>query len=257
MIIAIIGAGNMGGAIARGIASTGEHTVILADPSDEALRPFTTGPQPFDTTHDNARAAGGADMIVVAVKPWIAEDVFRQIGATSNIGGKSVVSIVAGLTFARMREAMGEETAALFRVIPNTAVSFGESFTFIAHEGASARQTDAVAGIFGSLGKTMIVNEQQMIAGTALASCGIAYALKYIDASMKAGVELGFSRPDALAIVRQTVRGALRLLEENRSLPQTEIDKVTTPGGITLKGLKVLEDRAFDTIVADCLKAAR
>ena len=96
-----------------------------------------------------------------------------------------------------------------------------------------------------------------MGAGTALASCGIAYALRYIRAAMEGGVELGFYPKQAQEIVAHTVKGAVDLLLENKNNPETEIDKVTTPGGITIKGLNEMELNGFTSSIIRGLKASK
>ena len=138
---------------------------------------------------------------------------------------------------------------ALLRLIPNTAISLRESVTFIASDGASESQLNAVVTLFKELGQTVVVSEAMMAAGTSLASCGIAFALKYLGDSIKGGVELGFDETQSREIVMQTMRGALALLQANGTMPQTEIDKVTTPGGMTLRGLAAMEESGFTEAV--------
>ena len=145
----------------------------------------------------------------------------------------------------------------LYRIIPNTAISLGRSVTFIAHSGATGEQLNAVVAMFDQLGRTFVVTEEMMTAGTSLASCGIAFALKYIDASIRGGVELGFSAAESREVVMQTMRGALALLECNDTMPQQEIDKVTTPGGITLKGLEAMTRDGFEGAVRAGLLESR
>ena len=88
-----------------------------------------------------------------------------------------------------------------------------------------------------------------MAAGTSLASCGIAYALKYLDAAIKGGERIGFGTEEARRIVLNTMKGAIALLDTNGTMPQTEIDKVTTPGGYTFKGLTAMEENGFSEAV--------
>ncbi|MDR0509899.1 MAG: pyrroline-5-carboxylate reductase, partial [Rikenellaceae bacterium] len=145
----------------------------------------------------------------------------------------------------------------IFRVIPNTAIALGQSATFICHRGASATHTAAVEGLFGKMGLVFPVEEAQMTAVTALSSCGIAYALRYLDAAARGGVEMGLDSSQSLEIVIQTMRGALKLLEVNRSQPQAEIDRVTTPGGITIKGLEAMERSGFSPAVIEGIKAGQ
>ena len=110
--------------------------------------------------------------------------------------------------------------------------------------------------IFSAVGKAMIVDEGLMAAATSLASCGIAYALRYIRAAVEGGVELGFRAGDAQKIVMQTVKGAVDILEANGTHPEVEIDRVTTPGGLTIKGLNAMEEAGFTASVIEGLRAS-
>ena len=111
--------------------------------------------------------------------------------------------------------------------------------------------------IFQELGDAMLVEERLMGAGMALASCGIAYAMRYIRAATEGGVELGMYARDAQRIVQQTLRGAVELLEATGGHPEEEIDKVTTPGGITIRGLNAMEQNGFSNSVIQGLKASK
>ena len=143
--------------------------------------------------------------------------------------------------------------AALLRIIPNTAIALGKSTTFIARDGVDDETAAEVGRLFGSMGEVIEVPEEMMPAGTALASCGIAYALKYIDAAIKGGVEIGFSAEESRRIVMKTVEGALALMQANGTMPGTEIDKVTTPGGYTFRGLSAMEEHGFSKAVLEGL----
>ena len=110
--------------------------------------------------------------------------------------------------------------------------------------------------MFEELGKAEYINENLISAGTSLCSCGIAYAFRYIRAAMEGGVELGFPADQSKKLVIQTLRGAIDLLEENGSHPEIEIDKVTTAGGITIKGLNEMEHAGFSSSVIKGLKAS-
>lgn len=261
MKIAVIGGGNMGGAIARGAISAGvieACNVTVSDPSEAVRLSFADFDPAVVLCGDNGVAVEQADMIIVAVKPWLVESVMEQIRDRIDPASQMIVSIVAGVTFETMASYLNPgRVPALFRVIPNTAITLGESVTFISSSGATAAQSQIVERLFGALGLVFVVDQQQMVAVTALASCGIAYAFKYIDAAISGGVEMGIERDMAQQIVMQTVKGALAMLSANGTPPQTEIDKVTTPGGITLKGLEQMEKSGFSQAVIDGLKASR
>ena len=144
----------------------------------------------------------------------------------------------------------------LFLVIPNIAIAQLQSMTFIVPSVATTQQhTEQVQALFDSMGKTIITDEQHLGAGTTLASCGIAYAMRYVRAAAEGGVELGFKADDAKQIVMQTMKGAVELLEATGLHPEAAIDLVTTPGGVTIKGLNEMEHNGFTSSVIKGLKA--
>ncbi len=261
MKIAIIGAGNMGGAIACGLAASGGYKageIVCANPSVGKLDALKSRYEIISTTTDNITAAKGADMVIIAVKPWLAESVIKEILGAFDSPEKMLVSVVADTSFAQLREWVGQSECqpAIFRVIPNTAISVGESMTFVAADGATQEQTDAVMSIFSKMGEAMLVGEKMLEVGMILASCGIAFALRYIRAAAEGGVELGCPAAQATRIVAATLKGAAELLLQNNSHPEQEIDKVTTAGGITIKGLNEMERAGFSSAVIRGLKAS-
>lgn len=259
MKITVLGGGNMGGAVAAGIVAAG-----LAQPQDVCVthaRPALTERLEKEgfrirTSSNNAEAVKGADIVFLAVKPWLAEAVLKEIAPALDQDRQAVASVVAGLSFAKIKEYLGKSPA-LFRVIPNTAVSIGQGATFFSVDGASEKQQEQMRTIFSALGKVFPVPDEQMTAVTALCSCGIAYILRYIGASVDGAVRMGLDPDEALPMVLQTVRGAVALLGTNGTTPQQEIDKVTTPGGITLKGLEAMERGGFSSAVIEGLLASK
>ena len=144
----------------------------------------------------------------------------------------------------------------IFRVMTNTAMVIGESMTLISSEDATKDQENFVVELFNKLGKAVIIPEKMMGAATSVASCGIAYALRYLRAATEGAVELGFRADEAQQIVAQTMKGAAELILKNsESHAEVEIDKVCTPGGWTIKGLNEMEANGFSNAVIKGLKA--
>jgi pyrroline-5-carboxylate reductase len=261
MKIAIIGAGNMGGAIARGLCNSNKMNasdIYCADRSEEVRAKLAAASKDMHVSADNREAAAQAGLIIAAVKPWLLETVIEEIKPVLDCRRQIFVSIAAGVEFrtlCRYLEKEGE-IPALFRVIPNTAIEVKESVNLISACNATDGQTAAVKSLFDTLGLTLLVEERLLNAGMALASCGIAYAFRYIRAAMQGAVELGLYPEQAKTIALQTLKGAVTLLETNRSHPEAEIDKVTTPGGITIKGLNAMEEAGFTNAVVKGLKAS-
>lgn len=253
MRISIIGAGNMGGAIARGIAGTiaagqSDHTLVVSNPSQGKLDALKSE-FPFIETHTgNADAIECADMVILAVKPWLVEQVLKEAGA--HLGKETIlVSVAAGIKLDSLEDMAGEKHRAVYRAMPNTAAAVGRSLTFVAGMNTTPESDKAVKKIFENVGTVMMIEERLMGAGTSLSGCGIAYIFRFMRAMQEGGVQLGFYPENALKIVAQTMEGALKLLETNGSHPEQEIDKVTTPGGLTIKGLNAMEQAGFTNAV--------
>ena len=255
MKVAIIGAGNMGGAIARGLAQG--HYVRVQDitatnPSMPKLEKLKAEFPAIQVSTDNHEAAD-ADVVIVAVKPWKVEEVLKPLRLRQP---QVLVSVAAGMTFEDLAHFVDPEMP-MFRIIPNTAISLRASMTLIACRNASEQQTLTMLDLFNEMGLAMLIEEKQLAAATSLTSCGIAYVLKYVQAAMQAGVEAGIRPKDAMKMVAQTVEGAARLLLENEDThPALEIEKVTTPGGITIKGVNSLEHDGFTSAVIKAIKAS-
>jgi pyrroline-5-carboxylate reductase len=131
--------------------------------------------------------------------------------------------------------------------MPNTAVALRESMTLIAAPDCSAEQILLIQELFESLGKVIFIDEELMAAATVLGACGIAFALRFIRAAIQGGVEIGFGADVAQQIVAQTVKGATELILQTGHHPEQEIDKVTTPKGITISGLNEMEHQGFSS----------
>lgn len=262
MKIAIIGAGNMGGAVARGVASgsiIATSDIYVSNPSSAKLDALKAEFPEINVTTDNCEAAAVADLIILAVKPWKVEQVIAEIKPCVEYSRQAIASMVGGLGIAQLSQWLDKgdgKLPATYLIIPNTAIATKSSMTFITSAYSSESLDKDIVDIFNELGVAMMVEEGLIPAGTSLASCGIAYALRYIRAAMEGGVELGFRADDAKRIVMQTMRGAVEILEANSSHPEVEIDRVTTPGGLTIKGLNAMEASGFTNSVIEGLKAS-
>lgn len=257
MKVAIIGAGNMGGSIARGLAKgtiIPSSDIIVANPSQGKLDRLKAEFPDLQVTHDNRQAAKGADMVILAVKPWLMKSVTQQLELKS---GQVLISVAAGISFRELADYVADKDMPLFRLIPNTAISEMQSMTLIASHNATQEQEQLLLDIFNEMGLAMLIPEEKIAATTAMTSCGIAYALKYIQAAMQAGIELGIYPKDGMRMVAQSVKGAAELILNNDTHPSVEIDKVCTPGGITIRGINELEHNGFASAVIKAIKASK
>ena len=256
MKFAMIGAGAMGGATVEGLAKSGllnKRDIMVSDPSSVVLEKFAAAGMSVTTV--NQMVAETADVVCVCVKPWLVEDVLKGIAPVLNPQKQILVVIAAGVPSAKIREWL-PACPPLFLVIPNIAIAQLASMTFIVPcAGVLPQHTEQVKALFDAMGQTLITDEQHLAAGTTLASCGIAYAMRYIRAASEGGVELGFKADQAKDIVMQTMLGAVKLLEASGLHPEAAIDLVTTPGGVTIKGLNEMEHAGFTSSVIRGLKA--
>jgi pyrroline-5-carboxylate reductase len=254
MNITIIGSGNIGSALVNGLLQTPAirpADITLTDINADTLNVFAA--KGVITTQNNADAVKSADIVVLCVKPYLVGEVLA--GFLPSLAAKTLlVSFAAGVSLAQLKQYTGNR--ALFRVIPNTAMAVNRSMTCIATDGTTAEQDKTVLDFFSLVGKAVKIDETLMNAATVIASCGTAFALRYLRAATTAGVELGFRPAMAMSMIAQTMAGAAALMDASDKHPEEEIDKVTTPKGITIKGLNELEHAGFSSAVMKGIIAA-
>jgi len=246
--IAIIGGGHIGGACAFGLRDAAEVTVTARSTATLAKYDGTG----ITAISDNAAAVKDADVVMFCVKTAQMEEAVASV--REHLSGKLIVSMAAQVSAEHMQELIGDGVELAY-VIPNTAAALGESMTFIAPVSASDASVSLLESLFSNVGKTAVIPLSMLPAGIALASCGIGYALKYICASVDGGMRLGFSREEAEKIVTQTVLGAALVQGASSDSPEQEVKKVATPGGLTERGVKAMDDHGFtDAVIAGLLK---
>jgi len=252
--LSIIGAGNMGFAIAQGLVNSGQYQanqIYLSTKDVEAIKTFQK--EGYQVA-DNKTLVKSSKLVLLVVKPWIAEQVLDEI-KDSFTPEHILASCVTGLSSKRVFDYLGEDTT-FFRIMPNTGAMVGESMSCIADFNASEEQKNVLKNIFSTLGEVLFIEENKMAAGTAVAGCGIAYALRFIRAVTQAGVEIGLTPADAAKMGAQIAKGAAELILQNGSNPEVEIDKVTTPGGVTIAGLNEMEHNGYSSAIIQGIIAA-
>lgn len=257
--IGIIGAGAMGGSIALGLAKVeriSNQNIWISSRTESKMQVFKD--LGMRTFVDNRAVAKAADVLFLAVKPWLVEGVLDEIQGVLGKKEQILVSVAAGVDSGRLKKYVKNEDKPRLQVmmsIPNIAIKNLLSVTFLSTLGAKERQACLVKEVLGAMGSVFEVEEKMLSAGTTLASCGIAYALRYIRAATEGAVEMGFRADVAQQIVAGTVAGAASLLKQAGAHAEAEIDKVTTPRGLTIKGLNEMERQGFSNAVIAGLKA--
>ncbi len=250
MNVHIIGGGNLGVSIAIGLSHYApEHKVTVTRRNIAAIQYLEA--QNITVSSDNTHNISEADIIILTVKPYQVDAVLQEI--LPHIKGV-IASAVSGLTLESLEsKAQGFTNV---RIMPNIAAQFGASATCIAFDPKNTEKAQSVITLFNKLGTVPVIDEKLMDAATVLGACGTAYALRYIRASMQAGIEIGFDSQTALAIAVQTVKGAAQMLLEENLHPEQLIDKVTTPQGCTIVGLNEMEHQGFSSSLITGIKAS-
>ncbi len=260
--IAILGAGNIGTSIAKGLVQSGHFApgrITLTRRRVHLLEDFRA--QGFEVTSDNIAAVNESDVVIVSVEPQLVDGLLEQIAPALDFDRHILISVVTGISLHQIEEKIGKPMR-IARAMPNTAIAVRESMTCIASNGPDDRALEMAKQLFNDVGKTLRIREEDMLAATALGACGIAFFLRAIRAASQGGIEVGLSAKNALAMAVQTAKGAACLLSAGGTHPESEIDKVTTPNGCTISGLNCMEHEGFSSamirgITISAEKAAR
>lgn len=239
MKIAIIGAGNLGLSIAKGILhSNGATSMYLTRRNLKGIKDFENYGNVTVTT-DNRAAVSNSDILIFAVQPGhfgkILEDV-KDLFADNHV----IISAITGFSIDKIEKIIGTEQY-IIRSMPNTAISVGQSMTCICSNEMGKKRIDLAKAIFNRMGHTMEIPETQMQAATVICASGIAFWMRLIRATTQGAIQLGFDAKEAQELAMHTCNGAANLLIESGNHPEEEIDKVTTPMGCTIQGLNEME----------------
>ncbi len=252
MKVHIIGGGNLGVSIALGIAKFSTINQVTVTRRNTSSILYL---EKLDITvsKENTFHIQEADVIILTIKPYQVDTVLAEI--LPSISNKVIASAVSGLSIEALQNKIGVTNYAV-RIMPNIASQFGASATCIAFNEKNKENVQNVVTLFQDLGTAPIIDEKLMDAATVLAASGTAFALRYIRASMQAGIEIGFDWKTALAISAQTVKGAAEMILEENIHPEQLIDRVTTPQGCTIAGLNEMELHGFSASLIKGIKTS-
>jgi pyrroline-5-carboxylate reductase len=244
--ISIIGGGNLGTAIARGLVASGEiqaNMITITRRSEQALEVLNR--EGFTTTTSNSSATKDASLIVIAVRPKQMDVVLNELSSHLDPATQVLVSTVSDVGIDDIQRRVGT-TVPIIRAMPNIGVAVSESMTCLAClESTPAAARERVSALFQQLGIVAFIEEEQMTPATALCACGVAFFLRAIRAASQGGVQVGFHADEAIRLAAQTAKGAAELILASGQHPESLIDTVTTPLGITIAGLNEMEHRGF------------
>ena len=239
MKLGFIGAGEMGGAIIRGLLKSGwPKEDILASVASAQTAERLAKQYGISASTDNRHLAEKADVVLIAVKPTVVPQVLAEIQAAPK---KPVVCMALGWTLEKLQKALPGWP--VVRIMPNTPLALCEGITLFAFgKEVNEAVRQLVESIFAPLGKTMELSEELFDAGTAVSGSGPAFVYAFIDALAQAGVSQGLAPEQAVALAVQTVIGASKMVETEKISPAELAQKVATPGGCTAAGMAALQE---------------
>ncbi len=245
MKIAIIGTGNLGESIAKGLITTNAITSLyLTKRNIESIKGFE-GYKDVTLTSDNLMAVKNSDILIFAVQPRHFEAILTKI-APLLTERHVLISTITGYSISKMEAVVGKQQF-LIRAMPNTAIAVGKSMTCICSNELGKKRLKIAEAIFNRLGNTITIPETQMQAATVVCASGIAFWMRLIRATTQAAIQLGFDAKEAQELAMHTCEGAASLLITSGNHPEQEIDKVTTPRGCTIEGLNEMEHKGLSS----------
>lgn len=255
MKVGFIGVGNMAKAIIVGLRKAGfkGENILVHSGHLAHYQAFATEQQ-LVIEESNEAVASKADVVILAVKPDIAEKVLSSIKSELRGTSQLLASVVSGLSIAQIQHVIGQRP--VLRVMPNVNVEIGEGMTALAASG-DLQETPYKDGqkVFERVGKVMVISETDFPTFSAIAGSAPAYAYFFIDALSRAGVKYGLTKEAATDIAAQVVNGSAQMVLQANENPAALIDKVSSPGGTTVAGFLAMEEAGFMTAVVKGIDA--
>ena len=257
--ISIIGAGRLGFSIAKGLIKSKQYKpsdITLNRRNVELLKESNS--YGFQIESNQQSAIEKSDLIILSIRPKDLKSFFKNNSININ-SSQILASTIAGVSIEDIEKeyliANKQIKFSIFRVMPNIAVELCESMTCISMKNNSANndyQRDLMnrmnlLNIFSKLGMAKVIDEELIGAATALCGSGLAFFLRSIRAAAHGGTEIGFHADEALELAAQTAKGAASLVNDSNDHPELQIDKVTTPKGITISGLNEMDHSGFSS----------
>ena len=251
--IGFIGGGKMATAIMKGIINSNwsdSNNIIVSDRNEEALK-YLKKNYSVQTTINNIEVVENSKILLFAVKPFVLRDVLEEIKPYIT-KEHIIISIAAGISINTIEEIVGE--IPVIRVMPNTPALVNEGMSAVCKGNFATDETAKIAvEIFNSVGKVVESEEKYIDIITAISGSGPAFYYYIIDEIAKAGEKLGLDYQTCLKLSAQTASGAAKMIMDTDVTPEQLIINVTTPGGCTEVGNKVLKEQKISDILFDTI----
>ncbi|MBL4954048.1 pyrroline-5-carboxylate reductase [Neobacillus sp. OS1-32] len=254
----IVGGGSMAEAIISGILENGfvkQKNVWVTNQSNQERLQYLEKRYGINGTYDLQTLFDGTDIVILAMKPKDAAQAIAKIrGHLSE--QMLIVSVLAGVSLQTIERIAGKQLAVV-RAMPNTSAAVGKSATAIAvNERVSKSQLETTRKLFETVGLATFVEEEQLDAVTGLSGSGPAYIYYLIEAMENSAVEIGLEKQIAKQLIVQTLIGAAEMVRSSAKPPEELRREVTSPGGTTEAGVRILEENGVRQAFISCIKAA-
>jgi len=257
--LSIIGLGNMGEAILRGVLSSGVYKPSEVSGIDiNKTRLDHIASTYHISVHDDLKeVVESSDMLLIAIKPGGMKDLIRHISPLIGNENLVLISIAAGITIKQIKEWLDRKVQ-IIRIMPNTPLIIGEGAIAISPDDDTSNESiEQVRSLFETMGKTVVIDEKYMNIVTALSGSGPAYIFTIVEALADGAVMLGLPRKEALLLAAQTTLGAAKMVLQSEEHPAVLRNRVTSPGGTTARGLFILESAGIRGILMDTVEEAK
>ena len=253
MNIGFIGAGNMGGALAKGVSRVSQTNIYIYDTLSEKSEALAKSINATATTFDDV--VSKSDFLFLGVKPNVLGEVARKVGQLIN-SKTVIVSMAAGVEIFKIEEAL-QKSAPIIRIMPNTPVAVGEGLTAYSKSAlVSDKNVCDFENIMQFTGSLEPMSEEDIDAFCAIAGCGPAYAYMFIEALAEGAEKCGVPHERAISYASKMMRGSALMALISGTDPNTLCKNVCSPGGATIEGVKVLNEREFGNAVSSAIEAA-
>ncbi|WP_088323000.1 pyrroline-5-carboxylate reductase [Polaribacter tangerinus] len=254
MKIAIIGTGNLGKSIAKGLIVNNAITSLFLTKREVNTLENFKGYKNVQITSNNKEAVKNSDILIFAVQPKHFEEILSEIKPLLT-EKHIIISTITGFLIPKIEKIIGKDKF-IIRAMPNTAIAVGKSMTCLCANKEGEKRINIAIAIFNRLGNSIAIPETQMQAATVVCASGIAFWMRLIRATTQAAIQLGFDAKEAQELAMFTSEGAASLLIANGKHPEEEIDKVTTPQGCTITGLNQMEQKGLSAALIQGMVAS-
>lgn len=254
--LAFIGGGAMGEAIIKGITRAGlmDPAAIFVGAHRQERADYLHDTYGVTALTDNAEAVKNAEMVVLAIKPQMVDSALDKTLAAAVDRNAVILSIMGSVTIEKIANIF--KGHAVIRTMPNTPLAVGAGMTAIAPgDNVPDAAVQTALKIFGCCGETLLIQEKDIEAVTAVSGCGPGYVYVLIDALADAGVMAGLPRAAAIKLAAQTFAGSGKMVLGTGQHPAVLRDMVTSPGGTTIAGIKALENGAVRGAMYNAVQA--